>query len=310
MVGVLDIQSDRLDAFHRNDLLVLRALADNIALAVEGARLYSRLERRAEHLAAVAEVSRSINTILDIRALLEKVAQLIHKRFGFPYVHLFTVHHNRRQIQYEAGSGSRSEELQGYVLDMDDSDGLIPWVARKGKTIMANDVSKESRYRPSPFPPAKTRSELAVPLVFDGKVVGVLDIQSDRLKAFTAEDRRVLETLSDSIAAAIHNATLFNTERWRRQVSESLREVAGLLSANASLEQVLDRILTELERNLPSDISTLWLLDEEDVHLAAIHGASADPGHRRALRLARNQRLADPGPAGPPALHPPPRRPL
>lgn len=276
VLGVLDIQSDQANAFHPNDLLVLRALADNIALAVEGANLYSRLERRAEHLAAVAEVSRSINTILDIRTLLESVAGMIHKRFGFPYVHLFSVHHNRRQIVYEAGSGSRSEELLGYVLDLDDGDGLIPWVARKRKTVLANDVGKEPRYRPSPFPPADTRSELAVPLVFGDQVVGVLDIQSDKLRAFTSDDRRVMESLSDSIATAIHNATLYETEQWRRQVSESLREVAGLLSANASLEQVLDRVLTELERNLPSDVSTLWLLDEEDVHLAAIHGASAD----------------------------------
>jgi sigma-B regulation protein RsbU (phosphoserine phosphatase) len=275
-LGVLDIQSDKPHAFHPNDLLVLRALADNIALAVEGADLYSSLERRAEHLAAVAEVSRSINNILDLRALLQSVARMIRKRFGFPYVHLFTVHHNRRQIQYEAGSGARSEELQGYVLDLDDGDGLISWVARRGKTLLANDVTKESRYRPSPFPPANTRSELVVPLIFNRKVVGILDIQSDRLKAFSSDDRRVLEALSDSIAAAIHNATLYNTEQWRRQTSESLREVAGLLSANASLEQVLDSILTELERNLPSDISALWLLDEDDIQLAAIHGAPAE----------------------------------
>jgi serine phosphatase RsbU (regulator of sigma subunit)/putative methionine-R-sulfoxide reductase with GAF domain/anti-sigma regulatory factor (Ser/Thr protein kinase) len=276
VLGVLDVQSDKVNAFHPNDLLVLRALADNIALAVEGADLYSSLERRAEQLAAVAEVSRSINTILDIRTLLESVAGLIHKRFGFPYVHLFSVHPNRRQIVYEAGSGSRSEELQGYVVDLDDGDGLIPWVARKRKTVLANDVSKEPLYRPSPFPPADTHSELAVPLVFGEEVVGVLDIQSDKLRAFTSDDKQVLEALSDSIATALHNAILYNTEQWRRQVAESLREVAGLLSANANLEQVLDRILTELERNLPSDVSTLWLLDEEDVHLAAIHGASAD----------------------------------
>lgn len=277
VLGVLDIQSDQLNAFHPTDLLVLRALADNIALAVEGAHLYANLERRAEQLAAVGEVSRSINTILDIRALLTSVARMMHKRLGFQHVHLFTVHHNRRQIVYEAGSSNRSEELHGYVLDLDGGDGLIPWVARRGKTVLANDVSKEPRYSPTPFPPADTRSELAVPLVFDGQVVGVLDIQSDRRRTFTREDRQVLEALSESIATAIHNANLYNTEQWRRQVAESLREVAGLLSANASLEEVLDRILTELERNLPSDIATIWLLDEADLHLAAVHGTSAEP---------------------------------
>ena len=277
VLGVLDVQSDQINAFHPYDLLVLRALADNIALAVEGTHLYSRLQRRAEQLAAIAEVSRSTNTILDLGALLESVAGLICKRFGFPYVHLFTVHHNRRQIVYEAGSGSKSVELQGYALDMDDAEGLIPWAARKGKAVLANDVEQEPRYRPSPFPPANTRSELVIPLVFNKKVVGVLDIQSDKLNAFKHEEKQVFEAFSDSIAAAIHNASLYNTEQWRRQVSESLREVAGLLSANASLEQVLESILTELERNLPSDIATIWLLDDEDIQLAANHGVAADP---------------------------------
>ena len=108
ILGVLDVQSDQLDAFHPNDLLVLRALADTIAIAINGARLYSEVQMRAEHLAMVAEVSEDITSTLDLDELLSKVAMLIQERLGFPYVHLFSVHPNRRQIIYEAGSGARS----------------------------------------------------------------------------------------------------------------------------------------------------------------------------------------------------------
>ncbi len=106
ILGVLDVQSDRLGAFHPNDLLVLRALADTIAIAINGARLYGELQTRAEHLEMVAEVSNDITSILDLDELLSKVAVLIQERMDFPYVHLFTVHPNRRQIIYEAGSGA------------------------------------------------------------------------------------------------------------------------------------------------------------------------------------------------------------
>lgn len=273
VVGVLDVQSDKAGAFHPLDLLVLRALADTIAFAIEGASLYGALNRRAEQLKAVAEVSKQITSFLNLRELMQEVAQIIQNRFNYSYVHLFTVHPNRRQIHYEAGSGGRSAALEGYMLSLDDPDGLVPHVARTGKMMMVNDVSQEPLYRPTPLPPADTKSELVCPLIFNEQVYGVMDIQSDQLDTFDEEDLLLFETLSDTIAAAIRNADLYRSEQWRRQVADSLREVAVLLSANASLEQVLDTVLTELERNLPSDISAIWLLDEEDIYCAAVHGA-------------------------------------
>jgi phosphoserine phosphatase RsbU/P len=282
VVGVLDVQSDKAGAFHPLDLLVLRALADTIAVAIEGASLYGALNRRAEQLKAVAEVSKQITSFLNLRELMQEVAQIIQNRFNYSYVHLFTVHPNRRQIHYEAGSGGRSAALEGYMLSLDDPDGLVPHVARTGEMMMVNDVSLEPLYRPTPLPPADTKSELVCPLIFNEQVYGVMDIQSDQLNTFDDEDRLLFETLSDTIAAAIRNADLYRSEQWRRQVADSLREVAVLLSANASLEQVLDTILTELERNLPSDISAIWLLDEEDIYCAAAHGA--DTGDLNAIR--------------------------
>jgi serine phosphatase RsbU (regulator of sigma subunit)/putative methionine-R-sulfoxide reductase with GAF domain len=277
VLGVLDVQSDRLQAFHPNDLLVLRALADTIAIALEGTRLYSALEKRARQLALVAEVSDEITSILEPEKLLGRVTALIQERLGFPYVHLFTVHPNRRQIIYEAGSGARSERYaSGYVLHLDRDEGIIPWVARHGQTVLANDVSREPRYRPSPLPPEDTRAELTVPLLYDNRVVGILDLQSDRLNAFAEEDVFLCEALADTIAIAIHNADLYRTERWRRRVAEGLREVAGLLSAEVGVDDVLDAILTELERNLPCDVSAIWLLDGEDLVLAQLHGAEAE----------------------------------
>jgi sigma-B regulation protein RsbU (phosphoserine phosphatase) len=273
ILGVLDIQSDQREAFHPNDLLVLRSLADNIAIAVNHARLYSDLQKRLEQLAVVAEVSDDITSILDLDELLHRVAVLISERLGYPYVHLYTVHPNRRQIIFEAGSGARSQALKGYVLSLDHAEGIIPWVARTGRTLLTNDVAQEPRYRPSPFPPEDTRAELAVPLVYDNQVIGVLDLQSNQLNAFGESDLYLFEALAGTIASAIHNAELYRTERWRRQVADSLREVAGLVSADASVDDVLDAILRELERDLPCDVAAVWLLEGDALYLAHIHGA-------------------------------------
>ena len=175
VLGVLDVQSDQLDAFHPNDLLILEALADTIARAVEGARLYSDLRRRASQLTLIAEVSKSVSASLELHTFMENVSSLIHDRFGYPHVTLYTVHLNRRLIAYIAGSGERTDGLSGYTLSLDDAQGIIPWVAREGQTILSGDVKKDKRYRPSPLPPENTRSELCVPLLYDEEVVGVLE---------------------------------------------------------------------------------------------------------------------------------------
>jgi serine phosphatase RsbU (regulator of sigma subunit)/putative methionine-R-sulfoxide reductase with GAF domain len=272
VLGVMDVQSDQLHGFHPNDLLILDALAANIARAVESAHLYGDLRRRADQLALIAEVSEAATSTLDLSELMNKTAELIHNKFGYPFVHLFTVHPNRRQVIYEAGSGARSLELENHAISLDDPKGIIPWVARTGQVVLTNDVSQDDRYIPSSFLPEETQSELCVPLWFDQEVVGILDVQSDHRSAFTDADRVIFEAVAGSIASAIHNADLFKSEQWRRQVADGLREVAVLLSANVGVEQVLDAILTELHNSLPVDISAIWLFEDGDLYLGAVHG--------------------------------------
>jgi phosphoserine phosphatase RsbU/P len=275
VLGVLDVQSNKKAAFHPNDLLILHALADNIARAVDSARLYGEMRRRADQLALVSEVSKSVTSTLDLSQLMRDAASLIHDKFGYPHVSLFTVHPNRRLITYQAGSGKRSKKLEGFTISLDDAQGIMPWVARNGRTVLANDVSKDERYVPSPLPPKNTKSELCVPLIFNDHVVGLLDIQSDKLNAFTEADRMMFEAVADTMAAAIRNADLYRSEQWRRQTSDSLREVAGLISSNVGVDEVLETILAELDRNLPIDISAVWLLEGNELCLSAAHGVDA-----------------------------------
>ncbi len=285
ILGVLDIQSDHIYSFHEMDMIVLRSLADNIALAVEGARLYSTIKRRVDQLSIVSEVGKALASILDFNRLLEQIVKLIVDRFEYPFVHLFLVQKDTGKLVYRAGAGGRAEVYQqiGLQYDIQDTIGIIPWVARNGATIIANDVAQEPQYRPSAFSPSETVSEMAVPLIFANEVLGVLDIQSDAPNRFDQEDRVLFETLGDSIAISIRNSILFNSEKWRRQASDSLREVAGLLPQNISLDRLLDTILQELEQILPCEAAAIWLVDEENnkadeparLKLAAVHGVDS-----------------------------------
>jgi phosphoserine phosphatase RsbU/P len=261
--GVLDIQADTKHAFDDDDLMVLRALADNIAIAIESTRLYQGVQRRAEQLATVSDVSRAITYILDIDELLQKIVNLIHDRFQFPFVHLYTIDLVHQQISFKAGSGERTRlyDEAGVAFDMNSQGGVLPWVVQNQRTQRVADVENEPLYREAPITQSIKGSEMAVPLSFGGEILGVLDLQSDQKNAFSHEDQLLMETLADNLAIAIRNARLYRSEKWRRQVAESLRDVAGLLSDNIALEDVLSAILEKLHKNLPCDIAVIWLFD-------------------------------------------------
>ncbi|HAF47612.1 MAG TPA: hypothetical protein DCL08_00010 [Anaerolineaceae bacterium] len=265
VLGVFDVQSDEIDAFEEDNLLVLRALADNIAIAIKGTQLFQEAHNRAEQLATVSEVSRAVTCILDTDELLQRIVDLINERFDFPFVHIYTVDPVQERLVFKAGSGDRTalylQSAVSYKLDAEK--GLLPAVVREGKTKLINDVEKEPLFLESPFETALSGSEMAVPLTFGGEVLGVLDIQSEEKKAFTAEDQQLMETLADNLAIAIRNASLYRSEKWRRQVAESLRDVAGMLSENADLQQVMDAILMQLQKNLPCDVAGIWLFNED-----------------------------------------------
>jgi sigma-B regulation protein RsbU (phosphoserine phosphatase) len=281
ILGVLDIQSNSPNAFHENDMLVIRSLADNIGLAVEGARLYNDLEKHADQLSAVAEINFALSSILDLDGLLQEVVSVIHERFKIPFVSLFTVHPGRKKVIFQTGFGKRSQNLKSkaFAFDLDSNRGIIPQVARSGNSILANDVTQEPLYTPSKLSPAATKSEMTIPLKFGEEVVGVLDLQSDKLHAFGSNDLSLFEGLASGIALSMRNATLFRTERWRRKVADSFKDVAGLLSSNLALDELLENILIELESSLPCDASAIWLLDNES------NESGGDSG-KQALRLA------------------------
>lgn len=284
LLGVLDVQSDRLRAFHEMDLVVLRTLADNIAIAIEGARLFSGLNRKTEQITTVFDISHALSSILDFDILMNEVVKTIQQKNQYLQVNVYTVHTGRGKIIYRTGTGESSKAYKDAFLtfNIQDEKGILPWVAREGKTFLSNDILHEPLYRSPAFLESIARSEISIPLITGGEVVGILDIQSDQENAFDKNDIFFFEALSAGIATAIRNATLFRSEQFRRQVAESVRDIAGILSNSSSLEELIDQILEKLHESLPCDAASIWLTSQnadESLELipAASHGI---PIHR------------------------------
>lgn len=281
ILGVLDVQSDQTDAFSELDGIILNFLAGSITSTIEKIKLTCNLQHQIDQLASATEIGSSIASILDQDNLLNNVANLIHGRLGYPHVYIYTVHHGLGIIALRACGGLSPSGIEKFNMAINAPKGLIPWVAQNGETVISNNVGADERYFPTELTPSPSGSELIVPLVFGGHILGILDIQSPLLNAFDSQDAFVVSALAASISIAMRNANLYHSEQWRRQVAESMREVAGLLSADISLPDVLARILEVSQDTLPCDVSAIWLFentsknsDPEQIspslHLAAV----------------------------------------
>ncbi len=197
--------------------------------AEELQRSYAEIERRSRYMAATGEVSRVAASILDLEVLLEEVAQLISQRFGFYHTGIFLLDAAREWAVLRATSseGGRRMLARGHRLRVG-RQGIVGYVAATGRPRIALDVGEDAVFFNNPDLP-NTRSEMGLPLIARGRVIGVLDVQSTEAGAFTQEDVAVLRVLADQLAVAIENAMLFEEsqhtlERIRRSYSAEVRE--------------------------------------------------------------------------------------
>jgi signal transduction histidine kinase/CheY-like chemotaxis protein len=206
VTGAMTIQSTKPAAFSEEDITTLQTMADQVANAIENAHLFESQTMRTTQLTLVNEVSRILTSILDVDTLLGQVVRLIRDTFDYYQVNLGLIEGDTLVPKAWAGALSTfPTEIARLKLD---AGAIVTKVVTTGTPLLLPDVRREPLYLPLPGL-EEVRSELAVPLKFKGQVVGVLDVESDRLAAFDEGDLTVLEALAGQIAVAIENARLF-----------------------------------------------------------------------------------------------------
>lgn len=276
VLGVLDVQSNELNAFGKEDTFTLNALAQQLALAVQESITYSAERRQAERTNALIEAARAVVSILDISSLFDEVIDLITDHFGYDRVHLFLRDGDR--VIFRGGKGTHTKRWSFENLSYDINDkGFIAWVANQGQLIVSGDVRADERYAEGSGV-EDTQSEMTVPIQMGSRTLGVLDIQSQKADAFSAEDVALVQALADTVAIALRNAGLIANEMRRRILSETLQEVSTVLASSLDLDSVLKEILLGLEQVVEYTSAVISLLDDEKAYylVSAIHGITED----------------------------------
>jgi GAF domain-containing protein/HAMP domain-containing protein len=167
------------------------------------------LELRAFQLQTAAEIGSIASTIRDINKLLPDVTELLSDRFGFYHVGVFLVDEAGEYAVLQAANsqGGRRMLARGHRLQVG-ATGIVGYVTATGQPRISLDVGEDAVFFNNPDLP-NTRSEMALPLVARGNVIGALDIQSDESNAFTESDVTILRVVAEQVAIAIENARLF-----------------------------------------------------------------------------------------------------
>ncbi len=240
--GMLTLTWPVAHAFSHTERAVLEALPGPVAavlsnrrayLAEEKARresemLYLISERRASELETVAQVSAATTTLLNTDELLQSVADLTKDRFGLYHTHVYLLNEAAENLVLAAGAGEAGRQMKtaGHSIPLARQQSLVARAARTRQAVIVNDVTQASDFLPNPLLP-DTRAEMSVPMVVGSQVIGVLDMQSEKVGRFTEDDVRIQSTLADQIAVAVQNARLYETQV---RTAEQLREVDRLKS--------------------------------------------------------------------------------
>ncbi|GEM_PF-982328 len=197
------------------------------------------LERRSQLLQVAAEVSRAASAILDPDELSQQVVDLVQQRFGLYYVGLFLMDANVKNLILRAATGEAGREMiqHRHQFTVGNS-SMVGWCVANRRARIALDVGEDAVRFNNPLLP-KTRSELALPLISRGQVLGALTIQSEQEAAFSDEDIETFQTMADQLANAIQNARLY--DQLEQELEERKRAEMQVRQLNAELEDRVER---------------------------------------------------------------------
>jgi signal transduction histidine kinase len=228
--GTLFVMSHDPFEFTQQDIDLLSSIGVQIGVAIENARLFAAEQRRAEQFRLINQAGRELTLILDVDKVLEQVTCMIQEAFGYYHVGIGLIEGD--EVVYRVGSGVLWDD-PGFQYKPAHlkvgQEGLSGWVAASGEPLLVPDVRKDPRY--VWLTRSQTRSELVVPVMVKGQVIGVLDVQSDRLNAFDDTDLAVLQSLAHQSGAAIENARLYEQAQEAAVMAERSRIARDLHDA-------------------------------------------------------------------------------
>ena len=212
-----------------------------------------------ETLATMVEIAEEINSSLDLDVVLTRAAELTRRLVDYEIFSVLLLDEKTQQLHFRFAIGHRPEVVENWRVPL--GQGITGVAAATGQPVRVGDVSQDPRYLNALD---HVRSELAVPLIFKGECIGVLDIQSRELEYFTQEHQAILILLASRLAGAIENARLYEALSSQAETLLLLNEVSRETSAILDLDKLMQRAAELTKRVIDYQMFSIFLFDEKE----------------------------------------------
>jgi sigma-B regulation protein RsbU (phosphoserine phosphatase) len=229
-IGALNILSRERDQYTERDVAILRQFAAHVATALVNARLFERERQDADAFELLAEIGREVASVLDLDELLARIAQLTRRVIDYRTFGIMLLN-DRDELEMKVAVQYGEKVV---VPRVGLGEGLVGYAALHREAVLVPDVSKDPRYIKVV---EDVRSELAIPMLLKDRCIGVFDLESPELDAFTKRDVEILTLLASQAAVAIENARLYeevsaNEARMEKELHFARRVQAALLPSH------------------------------------------------------------------------------
>jgi putative methionine-R-sulfoxide reductase with GAF domain/HAMP domain-containing protein len=209
--------------------------------------LEGRVAARTKDLATVAEVGTATATILQTDKLLQAVVDLTKERFNLYHSHIYLLDQTGENLVLASGAGEAGRQMvaEGRSIPLNREQSLVARTARERKGVIVNDVTQAPDFLPNPLLP-DTRSELAVPMIIGGNVIGVFDVQSEQVGRFTDSDINIQTTLAAQVATSIQNVRSFEQSKAQADLESLVNAIGQKIQRTTTVDDTLQTAIREV----------------------------------------------------------------
>ena len=273
VIGVINTESKKENAYSERDERLLVTIAHTLATATDRLKSFDEARQRATELEALYQASRSLALSLEPEIIARNLITTMDEMLGYEFaaVHLIE---GQTQLLVPVATSPKAQDLANYEKDQEIlanesvnlGTGIVGWVAQQGRPFRTGNVTQEQQYV-GIF--KNIRSELCVPLIARGNVIGTLNIESKDPDAYTDRDENLLTALANSAAIAFENASNYKFELARREQAETLRMVTSSLSTELDIHALYELILDAIVKLVPYDRASILVMNQDCLEVVA-----------------------------------------
>jgi GAF domain-containing protein/HAMP domain-containing protein len=242
ILGALDVQSTKPYAFSDDNLRSLQILADQLAVAVVNTELFAETQEHLSQHRLLHHITTTASSGTTLEEAMEIAVNGLQVTLGGDRVTILLADREKKILIVKASTGYAEDVTS---LEIPIGTGITGWAASHRRPLRIRDVGDDSRYIQVS---SNTRSELAIPLIYRNELLGILNVESEQLDAYTQSDEEMLGTLGGSLAAIIANARLLEQIRIQAERERVIYEVTTKIRRSTDIQSILMTAASEITR--------------------------------------------------------------